>query len=92
VESVHQNDLDALFALLVNVNPVLLIHLQVDYVVFKADKSFGDQLFREVASIYFPVVPVVGQSTQMVLVAMTQEVAVARLVLLAILEVVNSDV
>ena len=92
MKRVHQDDLDTLFTLLIKIDPVLLVHLQVDHVVTQPREPITYQFLRQIAHVDFTMVPVVAEAAQVILVAVAEEVDVARLVLLPILEVVHSNI
>ena len=92
MERIHEDDLDALLAILVNVDPMLFVHFEVNDEVSEAREALRDQLLGEVARVNLSMVPVVGEAAEVILVAMTEEVDVSGLVLLPVLEVVYSDV
>ena len=92
MERIHEDDLDTLLAILVNVDPMLFVHFEVNDEVSEAREALRDQLLGEVARVNLSMVPVVGEAAEVILVAMTEEVDVSGLVLLPVLEVVYSDV
>ena len=92
VESVHEYDLNAFFALLIQVNPVLLVHFEVDDEAAQGGEAINDKLLGQIARVDLAMVPIVAQAPQVILVAVTEEVAVACFVLLPVLKIVHSDV
>ena len=71
---------------------MLLVHLEIDGEVSQGWESVHNQLLREVAHVNFAMVPIIAQTSEMILMTVAQKVAIARLVLLPILKVVNSDI
>ena len=45
VKGIHEHDLNTLLLVLVKIDPVLLVHLEVNDEVFKSGKSIGNELF-----------------------------------------------
>lgn len=92
MEGVHEHDLHAIFPFLIQIDPVLFVHLQVYHIVAQVLKAISDQLLRQVAAVDFAMVPIIAQAAQVILVTMAQEIAVPCLVLRPILKVVDSNV
>ena len=71
---------------------MLLVHLEIDDEAAQGWKPVYNQLLGQVAHIDLSMVPIIAQTSEMILVTVAQKVAIARLVLLSILEVVHSDI
>ena len=71
---------------------MLLVHLEIDGEVSQCWESVHNKLLGQVAHIDLSMVPIIAQTSEMILVTVAQKVAIARLVLLSILEVVHSDI
>ena len=92
VKSVHKHDLDSIVFVFVQVNPVLFVHLKIYNKVAKPWKALQNKTLAEMTHVDLAMVPLVGQSAQVVFVAMREKVAVACFVLLPVLKVVYADV